>query len=144
MESDQPVCKKCDVKTLFPDLRWCPFVRCCSPCFPSGTTTCQGRFVSLPWISTGGLGIVWSCGCGCQNQWDPILGVGEFTTRFRTYFSGWIESDVHRGLTDLAFDPRQTCLGSAGRPQALGKCGLGENCRFVQKEHRRARRSSPG
>ena len=23
------------------------------------------------------------------------LGVGEFTTHFRTYFSGWIESDVH-------------------------------------------------
>ena len=29
-----------------------------------------------------------------QNQWDPILGVGEFTTHFRTYFSGWIESGV--------------------------------------------------
>ena len=23
------------------------------------------------------------------------FGVGEFTTHFRTYFSGWIESDVH-------------------------------------------------
>ena len=23
------------------------------------------------------------------------IGVGEFTTHFRTYFSGWIESDVH-------------------------------------------------
>ena len=39
-----------------------------------------------------------------QNQWYHF-GVGEFTTHFRTYFSGWIESDVHRGLTDLAFDP---------------------------------------
>ena len=26
-------------------------------------------------------------------------------THFRTYFSGWIESDVHWGLTDLGFDP---------------------------------------
>ena len=25
-----------------------------------------------------------------QNQWDPIFGVGEFTTHFRTYLSGWI------------------------------------------------------
>ena len=25
-------------------------------------------------------------------EWDPILvGIGEFTTRFRTYFSGWID-----------------------------------------------------
>ena len=30
---------------------------------------------------------------------------GRFTTHFRTYFSGWIESDVHWGLTDLDFDP---------------------------------------
>ena len=29
---------------------------------------------------------------------------GEFTTHFRTYFSGWIESDVHRGRIDLDFD----------------------------------------
>ena len=27
---------------------------------------------------------------------DPMLvGIGEFTTRFGTYFGGWIESDVH-------------------------------------------------
>ena len=32
------------------------------------------------------------------------FGVGEFTTRFRTYFSGWIESDFHWGY-NLAFDP---------------------------------------
>ena len=25
------------------------------------------------------------------------FGIGEFTTHFRTYFSGWIESDVHLG-----------------------------------------------
>ena len=31
-----------------------------------------------------------------QNQWYHF-GVGEFITHFRTYFSGWIESDVHRG-----------------------------------------------
>ena len=36
---------------------------------------------------------------------DPILvGIGEFTTQFRTYFSDWIKSDVHWGY-DLAFDP---------------------------------------
>ena len=46
-------------------------------------------------------------GCG-QKRFgsDPILvGIGEFTTHFRTYFSGWIESDVHWGLTDLDLDP---------------------------------------
>ena len=32
------------------------------------------------------------------------FGVGEFTTHFRTYFSGWIESDVLWGLTDLDFE----------------------------------------
>ena len=39
-----------------------------------------------------------------QNQ-GYHFGVGEFTTHFRTDFSGWIESDVHWGLTDLDFDP---------------------------------------
>ena len=29
------------------------------------------------------------------------LLVGEFTTHVRTYFSGWIESDVHWGLTGV-------------------------------------------
>ena len=43
-------------------------------------------------------------------QWlsKPMVshfGVGEFTTHFRTYFWGWIESDVCWGLTDLGFDP---------------------------------------
>ena len=28
-------------------------------------------------------------GCGGRNQWYHF-GVGEFTTHFRTYFSGWI------------------------------------------------------
>ena len=37
---------------------------------------------------------------------------GEFTTHFRTYFSGWIESDVHWGLTDLDFDPWPFGYGS--------------------------------
>ena len=36
----------------------------------------------------------------------PLWLVGEFTTHFRTYFSGWIELDVHWGLTGtLGFDP---------------------------------------
>ena len=44
---------------------------------------------------------------------DPIIGVfGEFTTYFRTHFSGWIESDVHRGY-DLGFEkPMAIYLGS--------------------------------
>ena len=37
-----------------------------------------------------------------QNQWYNFR-VGEFTAHFRTYFSGWIESDVHWGY-DLAWD----------------------------------------
>ena len=41
-----------------------------------------------------------------QHQWDPILGVfGKFTTHFGTNFSGWIELDVHWGLTVVGFDP---------------------------------------
>ena len=44
-----------------------------------------------------------------QNQWYHF-GAGEFTTHFGSYFSGWIESDVHWGLTDLAFDkPMASC-----------------------------------
>ena len=35
----------------------------------------------------------------------PFWLVGEFTTHFRTYFSGWIESDVHWGYGILDFDP---------------------------------------
>ena len=31
--------------------------------------------------------------------------LSKFTTHVGTYFSGWIESDVHWGLTDLDFDP---------------------------------------
>ena len=38
-----------------------------------------------------------------QNQWYHF-GVGEFTTHFRTHFSGWIESVVDWGLTDLDLD----------------------------------------
>ena len=38
-----------------------------------------------------------------QNQWYPILGVGEFTTHFGTCLVG-IDSDVHWGY-DLDFDP---------------------------------------
>ena len=37
-----------------------------------------------------------------QNQWYHF-GVGEFTTHFRTYFSGWI--GMFTGGYDLAFDP---------------------------------------
>ena len=47
-----------------------------------------------------------SYGCGGQNRFGiPFWLAGEFTTHFRTDFSGWIESDVHWGLTDLDFDP---------------------------------------
>ena len=42
-------------------------------------------------------------GCGCQNRYGiPFWLVGEFTTHFRTYFSG--DWDVHLGY-DLGFDP---------------------------------------
>ena len=41
-------------------------------------------------------------GCGCQDRFGmPFWLVGEFTTNFRTYFSG--DWDVHWGLR--AFDP---------------------------------------
>ena len=40
-----------------------------------------------------------------QTNGIPFWSVGEFTTHFRTYFSGWIESDVHWGY-DLGFDPQ--------------------------------------
>ena len=36
-------------------------------------------------------------GCGTNKNGIPFWGIGEFTTHFRTYFSGSIESDVHRG-----------------------------------------------
>ena len=32
------------------------------------------------------------------------FGVGEFTTQFRTNFSGWIESDVQWGYAGLSRD----------------------------------------
>ena len=48
-------------------------------------------------------------GCGGQNRFGiPFWLLGEFTTHSRTYFSGWIESDVHWGC-DLGFDPRGFC-----------------------------------
>ena len=48
----------------------------------------EGKFEILLWVKTNGIPFrVFRC-----------------TTHFRTaYFSGWIESDVHWGLTDLAF-----------------------------------------
>ena len=39
-----------------------------------------------------------------QNQWYPF-GVGEFTTHFRTYFSGWIRSRSLGANRALDFDP---------------------------------------
>ena len=54
-----------------------------------------------------------------QNQWDPILGVGEFTTRFRLYFSGdWDVRD---------FDPQlSSCL--PGVPGWLSAIFLAKAC----------------
>ena len=60
-----------------------------------------------------GAGTGWICseathacrifGCGCQNRFGiPFWLVGEFTTHFRTHFSG--DWDVHWGY-DLDFDP---------------------------------------
>ena len=41
-------------------------------------------------------------GCGSKPM---VPSWGRCTTHVRTHFSGWIESDVHWGLTDLDFDP---------------------------------------
>ena len=30
-----------------------------------------------------------------------LVGIGEFTAHFRIYCSGWIESDVHWGVTGI-------------------------------------------
>ena len=53
-----------------------------------------------------------------QNQWYHF-GVGEFTTHFRTYFSGW--SGMFTGLTDLDFDPWPYRHGKAHRE--MEACG---------------------
>ena len=37
--------------------------------------------------------VPWTYGCGSKPM-GSHFGVGEFTTHLRTYFSGWIESDV--------------------------------------------------
>ena len=71
------------------------------------------------------LAIVFDCVSFChaavdQNQWYQF-GIGEFTTHFRTYFSGnW---DVHWGLTDLDFDP-WPCVGVGSQvlyPRSVNK-----------------------
>ena len=45
--------------------------------------------------------------CGGQHRFGiPFWRIGEFTTHFRTYFSGWTESNAHWGVTGiLDFDP---------------------------------------
>ena len=51
-----------------------------------------------------------------QNQWCHV-GVGEFTTHFRLYFSG--DWDVHWGYGILAhghFVSRHLCQGNVGAP----------------------------
>ena len=47
---------------------------------------------------------------------DPILGVGELTTHFRTYFSG--DGDVHWGY-DLDFDPWPCVDGGCNDPNTF-------------------------
>ena len=49
---------------------------------------------------------MWLWAVVVKNVLGSHFGVGGFTAQFRTYFSGWIESEVHWGLTDLDFDPR--------------------------------------
>ena len=65
--------------------------------------------LGAPRVFCEGLGVGYRDMAMVQNQWyhfgvfgaTPILvycsGIGEFTTHFRTYFSGWIEPDVHWG-----------------------------------------------
>ena len=37
----------------------------------------------------------------------PFWWLGEFTTHLSREYGGWIESDVHWGLSDLAFEPKR-------------------------------------
>ena len=60
--------------------------------FPTGDRSSEGLFVGFH------MAVVVKTVMGSH------FGVGKFTTHFRTYSSGWIESDVHWGPTDLAFD----------------------------------------
>ena len=59
-------------------------------------------------------------GRGCQHQWDPILvGIGEFTTHFRTYFSGdwdvhWVQGkclSLHKGSCSLPLGSQRKAMG---------------------------------
>ena len=52
--------------------------------------------------------------------WIPFWWVGEFTAHSRTYFSGWIESDVHWGY-DLGFDPQPTMQITQGVSNTNGE-----------------------
>ena len=65
-----------------------------------------------------------------KNKWYHS-GVGECTTHFRTYFSGWIESDVH--WDDSAFDPWPYGYGSKNRYQngTLVSGNMDHHLRFV-------------
>ena len=74
-----------------------------------------------------------------QNQWYTF-GVGEFTTHFRTYFSG----DVHWGY-DLGFDHGQVSgghpflfrWGRSSPPRPVGRMSSRELMRYAQPGFRR-------
>ena len=74
--------------------------------FAKGRGEKQGRACAFPGFQEETR--VCSAFFGSNRFGIPFWLVGEFTTHFRTYFSGWIESDVHWGLTG-AFDPWPYC-----------------------------------
>ena len=84
------------------------------------------RLAEAAQLAEKGVNQIWSlhlgqCGCGCQHRFGiPFWSVGEFTTHFRTYVSGWIESDVHWGY-DLDFDPRERSEREQSEPQKKRK-----------------------
>ena len=68
----------------------------------TGSVYSAGPQGGLEWADVHGMPI-W---LGVKSSGIPFWLVGEFTTHVRTYFRGWIESDVHWGYGLWDFDPR--------------------------------------
>ena len=80
------------------------------------------KWKGVPTITLG----PWTCfpqqagkthGCGSKPM-VPFWLLGEFTTQFRTYFTGWIESDVHWGYGLWIL--RHGQMGVSGKLRASG------------------------
>ena len=77
-------------------------------------------------------------GRGCQNRFGiPFWSVGEFTTRFRTYFSGWIGKFT--GGTIWNFEPWPYPTFFLRNPRSVSPALLGphhlEECRSHRSAH---------